>query len=97
MGLNKFQNKIWGLLSTFVIRTGFFVLKGFCHRGFVLGGFVLGGFVLEGVCPYTKSNTHCKFILQKTIVRIVYGANVIDHTDVSFQDLQFLKFGDLVK
>ena len=30
-------------------------------------------------------------------MRIVYGANFIDHTDVIFQDLKFLKFYDLVK
>ena len=40
-----------------------------------------------------KSNTHCIFLLQKKIVRIVYGANFRDHTDVIFQDL---KFYDLV-
>ena len=43
-----------------------------------------------------KSNTLCIFLLQKKIVRIVYGANCKDHTDVIFQDLLFLKFGDLV-
>ena len=36
-------------------------------------------------------------LLQKKIVRIVYGANFKDHTDVIFQDLHFLKFYDLVK
>ena len=41
-----------------------------------------------------KSNTQCIFLLQKKIVRIVYGANFRDHTDVIFQDL---KFYDLVK
>ena len=35
--------------------------------------------------------------LQKKIVRIVYGANFRDHTDVIFQDLKILKFYDLVK
>ena len=30
-------------------------------------------------------------------MRIVYGANFIDHTNVIFQDLNFLKFCDLVK
>ena len=30
-------------------------------------------------------------------MRIVYGANFKDHTDVIFQDLNFLKFYDLVK
>ena len=30
-------------------------------------------------------------------MRIVYGANFRDHTDVIFQDLKFLKFYDLVK
>ena len=44
-----------------------------------------------------KSNTQCIFLLQKKIVRIVYGANFRDHTDVIFQDLKFLKFYDLVK
>ena len=44
-----------------------------------------------------KSNTQCIFLLQKKIVRIVYGANFRDHTDVIFQDLNFLKFYDLVK
>ena len=44
-----------------------------------------------------KSNTQCIFILQKKIVRIVYGANFRDHTDVIFQDLKILKFYDLVK
>ena len=43
----KFQNKIWGVLSTFIIRA----------RGFVPEGFCLGGFVLEGFCPYTITNT----------------------------------------
>ena len=44
------------------------------------------------------SNIHCIFILHhKKIVRIVYGANFKDHTDVIFQDLQILKFCDLVK
>ena len=37
------------------------------------------------------------FILQKKIVRIVYGANFSDHTDVIFQDLKILTFYDLVK
>ena len=36
-----------------------------------------------------KSNTQCIFLLQKKIVRIVYGANFTDHTDVIFQDLIF--------
>ena len=44
-----------------------------------------------------KSNTQCIFLLQKKIVRIVYGANFKDHTDVIFQDVHILKFGDLVK
>ena len=44
-----------------------------------------------------RSNIQCLFILQKKIVRIVYGANFKDHTDVIFQDLNFLKFYDLVK
>ena len=44
-----------------------------------------------------KSNTQCIFLLQKKIVRIVYGANFKDHTNVIFQDLIFLKFCDLVK
>ncbi len=44
-----------------------------------------------------KSNIQCIFLLQKKIVRIVYGANFKDHTDVIFQDLIFLKFYDLVK
>ena len=44
-----------------------------------------------------KSNIQCIFLLQKKIVRIVYGANFKDHTDVIFQDLNFLKFYDLVK
>ena len=44
-----------------------------------------------------KSNTQCIFLLQKKIVRIVYGANFRDHTDVIFQDLKILKFYDLVK
>ena len=30
-------------------------------------------------------------------MRIVYGANFKDHTDVIFQDLTILKFFDLVK
>ena len=30
-------------------------------------------------------------------MRIVYGANFKDHTNVIFQDLNFLKFCDLVK
>ena len=30
-------------------------------------------------------------------MRIVYGANFRDHTDVIFQDLKILKFDDLVK
>ena len=30
-------------------------------------------------------------------MRIVYGANFKDHTNVIFQDLNFLKFFDLVK
>ena len=30
-------------------------------------------------------------------MRIVYGANFRDHTDVSLQDLTILKFYDLVK
>ena len=81
---------IFGAKTNSKIKYGAFVH--FCHKdrgfvlgGFVLGGFVLGGFVLEGFCPYTKSNTNCQFILQKKIVRIVYGANFIDHTDVSFK------------
>ena len=37
------------------------------------------------------------FCKKKKIVRIVYGANFTDHTDVIFQDLKFLKFSDLVK
>ena len=37
------------------------------------------------------------FLLQTKIVRIVYGANFKDHTDVIFQDLKMLKFYDLVK
>ena len=44
-----------------------------------------------------KSNTQCIFLLQKIIVRIVYGANFRDHTDVIFQDIKFFKFYDLVK
>ena len=44
-----------------------------------------------------SSNTQCIFLLQKKIVRIVYGANFRDHTDVIFQDLKMLKFYDLVK
>ena len=44
-----------------------------------------------------KSNIQCIFLLQKKIVRIVYGANFKDQTDVIFQDLNFLKFYDLVK
>ena len=44
-----------------------------------------------------KSNTQCIFLLQKKIVRIVYGANFKDHTDVIFQDLKCLKCCDLVK
>ena len=44
-----------------------------------------------------KSNIQCIFLLQKKIVRIVYGANFKDHTDVIFQELHFLKFYDLVK
>ena len=44
-----------------------------------------------------KSNTQCIFLLQKIIVRIVYGAHFRDHTYVIFQDLKFLKFYDLVK
>ena len=44
-----------------------------------------------------KSNIQCIFPLQKKIVRIVYGANFKDHTDVIFQDLNFLKFYDIVK
>ena len=44
-----------------------------------------------------KSNIQCIFPLQKEIVRIVYGANFKDHTDVIFQDLILLKFYDLVK
>ena len=44
-----------------------------------------------------KSNIQCIFLLQKKIVRIVYGANFKDHTDVIFQDLIFLTFYDLVK
>ena len=31
-----------------------------------------------------KSNNQCIFLLQKKIVRIVYGANFKDHTDVIF-------------
>ena len=31
-----------------------------------------------------KSNIQCIFLLQKKIVRIVYGANFKDHTDVIF-------------
>ena len=34
---------------------------------------------------------------KKKIVRIVYGANFRDHTDVIFQDLKCLKFYDLLK
>ena len=37
------------------------------------------------------------FLLQKKIVRIVYGAHFRDHPDVIFQDLKNLKFYDLVK
>ena len=44
-----------------------------------------------------KSNTQCIFLLQKKIVRIVYGAHFKDHTNVIFQDLIFFKFCDLVK
>ena len=44
-----------------------------------------------------KSNTQCIFLLQKKIVRIVYGANFRDHTDVIVQDFNILKFYDLVK
>ena len=40
-----------------------------------------------------KSNTQCIFLLQKKIVRIVYGAHFKDHADVIFQDLHILKFG----
>ena len=36
-----------------------------------------------------KSNIQCIFLLQKKIVRIVYGANFKDHTDVIFQDFIF--------
>ena len=39
-----------------------------------------------------KSNIQCIFLLQKKIVRIVYGANFKDHTDVIFQDLIFFNF-----
>ena len=44
-----------------------------------------------------KSNIQCIFLLQKKIVRIVYGANFKDHTYVIFQDLIFFKCYDLVK
>ena len=44
-----------------------------------------------------KSNIQCIFLLQKKIVRIVYGATFRDYTDVIFQDLKNLKFYDLVK
>ena len=44
-----------------------------------------------------KSYTQCIFLLQKKLVRIVYGAHFRDHTDDIFQDLNFLKFYDLVK
>ena len=44
-----------------------------------------------------KSNTQCIFLLQKKIVRIIYGANFKDHTNVIFQDLHFFKFCYLVK
>ena len=43
-----------------------------------------------------KSNTQCIFLLQKKIVRIVYGANCKDHTAVIFQDFNILKCYDLV-
>ena len=36
-------------------------------------------------------------VLQKKIVRIVYGAHFRDHTDVIFQDLKFLTCYDLGK
>ena len=39
-----------------------------------------------------KSNIQCIFLLQKKIVRIVYGANCKDHTDVIFQDFLFFYF-----
>ena len=38
-----------------------------------------------------KSNTHCIFILQKKIVRIVYSANFRDHTDVTFPGFNFFE------
>ena len=44
-----------------------------------------------------QNHTQCIFLWQKKIVRIVYGANFKDHTDDIFQDLNFLKFCDLVK
>ena len=44
-----------------------------------------------------KSNIQCIFLLLKKIVRIVYGANFKDHTDVIFQDFKCFNCYDLVK
>ena len=46
---------------------------------------------------HMQNNTQCIFLLQKKIVRIVYGAHFKDHTDVMFKNYIFLKFCGFVK
>ena len=42
-------------------------------------------FVCARTCKADESNTQCIFLLQRKIVRIGYGANLKDHTDVFFR------------
>ena len=44
-----------------------------------------------------KINVECITVLQKRVVRLVYGARRLDHTNPLFKQLGILTFVDLVK
>ena len=43
------------------------------------------------------TNIHCLVSLQKRVVRLICGANRLDHTNLLFHNVRVLKIPDLVK
>ena len=43
------------------------------------------------------TNTNCIFLLQKRVIRIIFGARWLDHTNSLFQQLHVLKFPDIIE
>ena len=44
-----------------------------------------------------KTNIQCIVIVQKRVVRLIHGANRLDHIDILFYNYRILKFVDIVE